>query len=105
MSIKNFSIPTSTAVFTSTHVVQDKQPVLCVSHSMDGEWMFQCGNHGFSAKSALVVALGNMLHLDRTLEEVSDLPLHHIATRAYVGDTWTYREKPTAVLNHSSKAF
>jgi len=95
MFIKSFCIPTSTAVFTSTHVLKDKSPVLCVSHTMDGEWMFQCGYHGFSAKSAMVVALENMLHFDRTLEEVSDLPLHHFATRAYIGDTWTYREKST----------
>jgi len=94
MSIKSFSIPTSTAVFTSTYVMQDKHPVMCVSHNMDGEWMFQCGNHSFSAKSAMVVNLANILKFDRTLEEVSDLPLHHIATRGYVGDTWTYIEKP-----------
>jgi len=100
MSIRNFSIPTSTAVFTSTHVMRDRQPVLCVSHNMDGEWMFQCGNHSFSAKSAMIVALSNMLHYDRTLEEISDLPLNYFATRGFVGDTWTYREKPTEILHH-----
>jgi len=98
MPIKNFSIPTSTAVFTSTYVMRDKHPVMCVSHSMDGEWMFQCGNHGFSAKSAMIVPLGNILLFDRTLEEVSDLPLHHFATRAYMGDTWTYREQAMTSL-------
>jgi len=50
MSIKNFSIPTSTAVFTSTYVMRDKHPVMCVSHSMDGEWMFQCADHGSLAR-------------------------------------------------------
>lgn len=99
MPIKSFAIPASTPVFTSTYVMERKHTVLCVTHNIDGEWMFQCGNHGFSAKSVMVVALANMLRFDRTLEEISDLPLGHFATRGYIGDTWTYREIPMGILS------
>jgi len=88
--MKNFTMATNTEVITTKYVIKDMQPVLHVRHSMCGEWQFHCGNDDYSAKNIMLVSLSKLLDCDNTLDDIFDLPLNCSASRAFVGDEWTY---------------
>lgn len=94
MSKFSFGIPENTAVVTSTYVVNEKMPILYVSHEYDDEegeiWQFHCGNGDYDMNKMLLVSLGDVLRLDGSLSELADLPLNKVARRKHVGDTWIY---------------
>lgn len=88
-----FGIPNDTAVVTSTYVVDGNMPILYVSHEYDEEegdiWQFHCGNGDYDMNKMLLVSLGEILSFDRSLSELSDLPLNCVARREHVGGKWT----------------
>lgn len=94
MSEKNFSIPENAAVVTSTYVVKENMPVLYVSHQYDDEegeiWQFHCGNGDYDMNKMLLVSLDQILDVDSSLTELSDLPVNFKATRRFIGDKWVY---------------
>lgn len=89
-----FDIPNDWAVVTSTFVAREKMPILYVSHEVDekGEdvWQFHCDNGDYDMSKMLLVKLEDILGLDKTVLEVSDLPVNYGARRKYIGDKWTY---------------
>jgi len=94
MKYRGFEIPENTSVVTSSYVVDEMMPIVYVSHEYDEEegdvWQFHCGNGDFDMSKMLLVSLGNILSIDSSLSEVSDLPVDSVARRSYVGDKWTY---------------
>lgn len=93
-NMMTFTRANNIEVITSKYVIKDRQPVLYVRHSMGGEWQFHCGNEDYSAKNIMLVSLSNLLECDKTLDDISDLPLNCSATRDFVGDEWTYDIEP-----------
>ena len=77
------------AVFTTTQVLGQKQPILHVSHDdEDGAWQFHTGSQQVSASDALLVALEEMVEHDPTICELADLPCGWHAERDNVGGPW-----------------
>ena len=89
-----FKTPENTTVVTSTYVVNEKMPILYVSHEYDEEegeiWQFHCGNGDYDMGKMLLVSLGDVLGIDSSLFDLSDLPINRVARRSYVGDKWVY---------------
>lgn len=83
-----FSDPKNVAVFTTTHVVKDKQPILYVFHdSDDGSWQFHyAGNK--TAKDSMIVSLEEVFELDPSISELADMPSGQMAYREKKGSPW-----------------
>ncbi len=94
--MSRFDISSDTAVVTSTYVVNDKMPILYVSHEYDDEdgpiWQFHCGNDVYGMDKMLLVSLEGILGVDKSIREVADLPMNFVARRQHVGDAWVYSE-------------
>jgi len=89
--LKKFSISFDTAVVTSTYVMQDKLPILYVSHQDDDGrslWQFHCGNNDYSMEKMILVGLGTILATDSTLIELADLKKGCCATRKSPDAPW-----------------
>jgi hypothetical protein len=79
---KKFKEPLDARVFTSTHVMKEKSAIVLISHELDGDWQFMSADPiSDYTKVAMVVSLGEIIKLDRTVLEVADLPAGYIATR------------------------
>ncbi len=62
----------NTMCFTCSHVLNDKEPVLYISHDEDGCWQFLCGrNH--TEDEARVISLAEMLEIDKSVAKFADL--------------------------------
>ena len=71
---RKFPFPDSpnTMCLTCSHVLNDKEPVLYISHDEDGCWQFLCGrNH--TEDEARVVSLAEMLEIDKSVAKFADL--------------------------------
>ncbi len=77
----------------TTHQVIDKKlPILMVAHYEDDHsWAFTCGTTNKS-EDLMLVSMGNIVNLDASLKEISDLPPGWSATRKSINDKWV-REK------------
>nr|WP_302105382.1 hypothetical protein [uncultured Duncaniella sp.] len=88
-----FSDAPNTAVITCAHIVDDKEPILFVSHDIeDGMWQFLCGRE-HSDNEAKIVSLKYVFELDPTIGLLKDLPCGYCAERESLNDKWKiYRQ-------------
>lgn len=91
-----FTEPENTTCFTCTHVLDQKQPVLYVTHDEeDGGWQFLCGQEGHEAADARIASLKNIVALDETLNGLYEMPLGIGAIREAIGEKWDiFRLRP-----------
>ncbi len=76
------------AVFVSRAAFWSGAPILRVFHDSEGDWQFISSPPEADEMPALV-ALEEIVHLDRSVAEVGDLPEGWAAERAWVGGPWT----------------
>lgn len=82
-----------TAVITCCHIVEDRKPILYVSHDADdGMWQFLCGKEHTTAE-ARVVSLGEIFDFDPSARALRDMPCGCCAARENLGDSWTVRKR------------
>ena len=89
-SSKKFNDSLDKAVFTTIHVVKEHSPIVWISHELDGDWQFM-GNDPIEdfTKVAMVVSLGEIIKLDKSVLKVADLPMGYCATRKSKSDKWS----------------
>ncbi|AMK77298.1 MULTISPECIES: hypothetical protein [Methylomonas] len=89
-----FDISEDTVVVTSTYIVKEKMPILYVMHEFDEVegviWQFHSGNNDYETDKILLVSLKNILNIDTTISDVSNLPVGFIARRKFIGDEWVF---------------
>lgn len=83
-----FSDPKDKAVFTCSHVIHEKSPVLHVTHDIDGDWQFLCGHEAHSVEDAHVISLQNAVELDYSLNDLFEMPNGVGAERKKMGAKW-----------------
>ena len=77
------------AVFTTVAVMREEAPILRVSHDADdGAWQFFDAVSTNSSANAMLVALEEVVKLDPTVAELSDLPLGCSAHRSSPQAPW-----------------
>ena len=83
-----FSDSKNVAVFTTTHVVKDKQPILYVFHDADdGSWQFHyAGNK--TEKDSMIVTLEEILTIDPSIADLADMPSGQMAYRKSKDSPW-----------------
>jgi hypothetical protein len=94
--MKKFPISLDTAVVTSTYVMEERLPVLYVSHEDDegkSLWQFHCGNNDYSMEKMMLVGLGTILLADPSLMNVADLEKGFSATRKSPRAPWTIKRE------------
>lgn len=71
----------NTASITCCHIIEEKMPILYVSHDEDdGAWQFLCGkNHDVS--EARVVSLNEICTLDNSITQLLHMPCGYVAER------------------------
>jgi hypothetical protein len=85
-----FSDPENVAVFTVAEIASGRAPILRVCHDEeDGAWQFLTGGSLPDAADGKLVSLKNIVMLDPTIRELSQLPLGWEATRASANAKWT----------------
>jgi hypothetical protein len=82
-----FNAGKNRAVFTTKPVINQRLPILRVSHDVDGDWQFLCGTTNQVADGALV-RLSTIIRLDPTILELGDMPAGWRATRPAPGQPW-----------------
>jgi hypothetical protein len=76
------------AAVTTRQVIEQKLPILCVTHySDDHSWGFACGTTD-ATEDGRVIAMSEAVEIDPTLREIADLPPGWTARREKVGSTW-----------------
>jgi len=97
MSRHDFGIGLDESVVTSTYVINDNLPILYVSNEFDEEegqiWQFHCGNNDYDMSKMLLVRLEDILIIDITIGEVSELPVNFVAKRDCVGGDWVFSKE------------
>ena len=88
---KKFKEPDGTAVFTTQFVVVDKKDITVVYHDIDdGAWQFFSNDHFENSEQvAMMVGLGEIIKMDKSLLELANMPRGHYAHREAKGTPWT----------------
>lgn len=80
-------------VFTCTHVLDGEAPVSFVAHHFDdGSWEFLCGAV-HKSEDAVITGVMELVHLDKSLAKLCDLPVGCCAQRTEDGG-WCYSVLP-----------
>ena len=94
--LDKFDISYDDVVLTSTYVTYDKLPILYVTHELDDEnspvWQFHCGNGDYSSEKLLLVRFENILELDSSVTNLSNLSLGYEAKRKNINEAWIYSQ-------------
>jgi hypothetical protein len=87
---KSFVEKLSTAVFTTKFVINEKRTITYVTHDIDdGVWQFFSEDDFDSFEEvAMIVSLEQIIEIDKSILEISDLPLGCVATRKDKNDKW-----------------
>jgi hypothetical protein len=90
MAKKNFKEPSSTPVFTTKFILNDKQDITTVYHyAEDGVWQFDSNDQYNRYEEVVkIVGLGEIINLDPSILEIADLPLGFFAKRNSKKDSW-----------------
>ena len=96
--MNTFDISADTMVVTSCYVIEDRCPILFVSHEQDEEggslWQFHCGNGDYSMERMMLVRLDTIEKIDPTISTIASLVVGHEATRNAIGSDWIVRPVP-----------
>lgn len=86
---KRFLEPGNTSVYTTIHVMKEGSPITLVSHELDGDWQFM-GNEPINDYSqiAMLVSLNEIVKQDKSVLDVSNMPLGYKATRSRKSEKW-----------------
>ena len=84
-----FSDPENAACMTCCHVLDDRAPILYVSHDTDdGMWQFLCGADGHGSEHAKIITLLQAVELDPSVNALYEMPLGVCAERQTVNAEW-----------------
>lgn len=78
------------AVFTCNHVLDQKKPILYVSHDNDGDWQFLCGKSDHSEENGKIISLKEAVEMDGTLNFLFEMPIGVGAERKIIGGKWEF---------------
>jgi len=77
----------NTAVFTTKYVI-NKSHIVNVFHFQDGSWQFSGKEATLQDSDYRIVSLGEILSIDKSLEELADMPTGFWAKRNSEKDKW-----------------
>lgn len=91
--MKKFADALDTAVITTVYVVRQGSPILSIYHFDDGYWQFSGVEENLPDEDFLVLALSEIIAIDSSVLQVSDLPLGYSASRKSIVSKWVLSNK------------
>ena len=83
-----FKDKTNTASITCVHILDEKKPILYVSHDADdGCWQFLCGKE-HNSEDSRVVSLQQIYEFDKSIKEIANLEYGKIVYRKDKNSKW-----------------
>lgn len=86
--MKKFEDDLNTAVITTKYVLEGRSPILYVFHYDDGFWQFSGGEENLPDEDYRVISLEEIIKIDASVVEVSDLPYEGKAYRDKASSPW-----------------
>ena len=86
--MKSFQESLDTAVFTTRFVLEEHSPILFVFHYDDGSWQFTGAEDNLSDEDFKIISLGEMIEIDKSIIELSSLPINSEAKRTSAMSAW-----------------
>jgi hypothetical protein len=86
--MREFAESLKTAVFTTNFVIEGNSPILYVFHFDDGSWQFNGEEQNLNDDDYRVISLGEILTIDSTVKELSDMPTGFEAIRKSKEEEW-----------------
>jgi len=84
-------------VISTKSIIERKCPILSVWHDADdGMWQF-LDSSDVDEGDAVLISLEEIVNLDISISEISDLPLGWVAWRREKGDVWKKQEQNDAI--------
>lgn len=77
----------NTVVIICDHILNEKEPILFVSHDEDGMWQFLCGKSHTTADAG-IISLEEVYALDSSIKGIAHMPCGYYATRISKDDDW-----------------
>jgi len=88
-----FSDDPNVMVVTTEHIVKGKKNILIVYHDADdGIWQF-LDDSEINDNDAMIISLEEMINIDDSIEEISNLPLGYVAWRKQKGTNWIVQKE------------
>ncbi|WP_298717644.1 hypothetical protein [Chitinophaga sp.] len=89
---RRFNIALNSAVLTTRFVLHENKPILSVfHHEEDGIWEFIGDDICADDSDYLVISLDEIINLDTSILEISELPAGKSAQRAGKNQPWIIR--------------
>lgn len=88
----HFKEPKDSLCISCIHIVDEKAPILFVSHEDDGEWQFLCGSRHHESE-VHVLSLSEIVDIDPTVNELCEMQRGVYARRDFIGDRWTFHKE------------
>lgn len=84
-----FNDDPNVAVITTKNILSQKMNITRVFHdSDDGVWQFLDSSENITENDAIIVGLQEIIELDKTINELSSLPLGWYAYRNDINSDW-----------------
>ena len=78
----------NTACFSCNHIIDQKKPILYVSHDEEGDWQFLCGIEEHAVENAKIISLKSATELDQTINDLFEMPRGVGAERNNINEKW-----------------
>lgn len=89
-----FSEKKDLLVFTCTHILEGKKHIKFVTHHFDDcNWQFLCGGM-HKDEDAVIISIQEICELDKSVEELCDLPIGYCASRKNISAKWIISRLP-----------
>ena len=89
---RKFNDNLNTAVITSIYVVSKNSEIVRITHHGDGLWEFM-GNERIGNAAIRVISLAQIIEIDDSILDVSDMPGNFYAVRKSNGYNWIINSK------------
>ena len=87
-TLYKFKEPENTACIVCNHVLSKERTILYVSHDIDGDWQFLCGQDDHTEENAKIVSLKQLTELDQSINDLYEMPVNVGAERKNIKDKW-----------------
>ncbi len=93
-----FDQPPNCATFVTRSLIEEKSPILFVSHDEDDHgWQFHDTLDATKQEDACIVCLSHVLELDPSMKELADLEPGWVAWRTSISQPWVREPAPPDV--------
>ena len=85
-----FNEPENTACFTCEHIFNGERNILFVTHEVEGDWQFLCGQEDHTSKDIKIISLKQVTEIDESVNYLYEMPLGIGSERKNIECEWEH---------------